>query len=219
VKQANTQAPGGNGEAQSPASFFPLDRFNAFSDGVLAIVITLLVLELPVPPADAPVLPLFSENSVDFLGYFISFAFVGGIWLSHATLTKSMKRGDTVTLRLNLALLLFVALLPYTTHLMVLHMTGQDARAAVAIYGLNLFMAGLLLTVLLSHVARDRRLVVDDLADDRISSAFRQRRIYLSVNAVAVIVGLLAPLVAVGAYVLLSIAFIIQPLIGIWRKH
>ena len=56
----------------------PLDRFNAFSDGVFAIAITLLVLDLPGPPVTAPVLPAFAESWQDFLGYAISFAFVGG---------------------------------------------------------------------------------------------------------------------------------------------
>ncbi len=73
-----------NGDAGVGSGYQPLDRFNAFSDGVFAIVITLLVLELPVPPEGAPVLPALAESWSDFLGYAISFAFVGGIWLSHA---------------------------------------------------------------------------------------------------------------------------------------
>ena len=102
--------------AETAGSFYPLDRFNAFSDGVFAIVITLLVLELPVPAEGSPVLPALAASWLDFLGYAISFAFVGGIWISHAGLTKYMKRGDAASFRLNLVLLLFVALLPFTTH-------------------------------------------------------------------------------------------------------
>ena len=197
----------------------PLDRFNAFSDGVFAIVITLLVLDLPVPPEGAKVLPALAMSWPDFMGYFISFAFVGGIWLSHAALTKSMKRGDAVSFRLNLVMLLFVSLLPFTTKLMVTHMTGPDARGAVTIYGLNLLVETLVLTGLMAYVARDRQLVVDDVADDRIRRAYRQRQVYLILGALAIIVGLVAPVVAVGFYVVLTVAFIIQPLMQVRRSH
>ena len=205
--------------AEAAAGFFPLDRFNAFSDGVFAIVITLLVLELPVPPEGAPVLPALAASWLDFLGYAISFAFVGGIWISHAGLTKYMKRGDAVSFRLNLVMLLFVALLPFTTHLMVTHTEAADASAAVAIYGVNFFVASGLITALLYYAARDRQLMVDDVADDIVSRAYRQRRVYLILTALSVVVALFAPLVAVTAYITLAVAFLIQPLIGLRRKH
>jgi len=201
------------------AGFFPLDRFNAFSDGVFAIVITLLVLELPVPPSTEPILPALAESWPDFLGYLISFAFIGGIWISHAGLTRYMRRGDVVSFRLNLVLLLFVSLLPFSTHLMVAHMHEADASVAVAIYGLNLFMESALITALMHHAARDRHLVVDDVDDARVNRAYRQRRAYLVATALAIIVAFIVPLVAVGIYVALAVAFLIQPLIEMWRKH
>ena len=205
--------------AEAAAGFFPLDRFNAFSDGVFAIVITLLVLELPVPPEGAPVLPALAASWSDFLSYAISFAFVGGIWLSHAGLTKYMKRGDAVSFRLNLVLLLFVSLLPFSTHLMVTHLKALDASTAVALYGANLFVASGLITALLYYAARDRQLVVDDVTADKVSRAYRQRLPYLVLTALAILVALFAPLVAVASYILLAVAFLIQPLIGLRRRH
>ena len=208
-----------NERAEAAAGFFPLDRFNAFSDGVFAIVITLLVLELPVPPSIEPILPALAESWPDFLGYLISFAFIGGIWISHAGLTRYMRRGDVVSFRLNLVLLLFVSLLPFSTHLMVAHMHGADASVGVAVYGVNLFLESALITALMYYAARDRQLMVSDVADDRVSRAFRQRRAYLVLTALAIIVGLVAPVVAVGIYTALTVAFLIQPLIGMWRRH
>jgi len=205
--------------AEAEADFYPLDRFNAFSDGVFAIVITLLVLDLPVPPAAAPLLSALVESWQEFLGYAISFAFVGGIWISHAALTKYMKRGDVVAFRLNLLVLLFVSLLPFSTRLMVTHMEGADATAAVALYGANLLVASGLVTVLMYYAARDRYLVVDDIADDTVKRAYRQRRTYLILTAVAIIVGLVVPVVAVGSFVALTVAFLVQPLIGARRRH
>jgi uncharacterized membrane protein len=219
MDQNSEQVSNGNSQVEGASGFFPLDRFNAFSDGVFAIVITLLVLELPVPPEGAPVLSALAASWLDFLGYAISFAFVGGIWISHAGLTKYMKRGDAVSFRLNLVLLLFVALLPFTTRLMVTHTEAADASAAVAIYGVNLFVAGSLITALLYYAAHDRHLVVDDIADDIVSRAYRQRRVYLILTALSVVVALFAPLVAVGAYITLAVAFLIQPLFGLRRRH
>ena len=79
-----------SGAEPSEAGFYPaLDRFSAFSDGVFAIAITLLVLELPVPPVDVPLVPALLEAWPDFLGYIMSFAFIGGIWLTHSGLTTA----------------------------------------------------------------------------------------------------------------------------------
>lgn len=204
---------------EDSADFHPLDRFNAFSDGVFAIVITLLVLELPVPPASVPVLPALAESWPDFLGYAISFAFVGGIWLSHAGLTKYLKRGDAVSFRLNLVLLLFVSLLPFSTHLMVAHMEGEGTREAVAVYGVNLLLASGMITALLYYAAHDRYLVVDDVDDDKVNRAYRRRRMNLILIAVTIFVGFIAPVIALGFYIVLAFGFILQPLIGMRRKH
>ena len=219
MNQDDKQVPNGNNEVEGAAGFFPLDRFNAFSDGVFAIVITLLVIELPVPPEGAPVLSALAASWPDFLGYAISFAFVGGIWLSHAGLTKYMTRGDAVFFRLNLVMLLFVALLPFSTHLMVTHLRAPDASAAVVIYGIDLLVASGLITALLYYAEHDRYLVKDDIADERVRRAYRQRRTYLILTALAILVALFAPLVAVASYILLAVAFLIQPLLGLRHKH
>ncbi len=217
MNQDGEQVPNGNNEGEGAAGFFPLDRFNAFSDGVFAIVITLLVIELPVPPEGAPVLSALAASWPDFLGYAISFAFVGGIWLSHAGLTKYMTRGDAVFFRLNLVMLLFVALLPFSTHLMVTHLRAPDASAAVVIYGIDLLVASGLITALLYYAEHDRYLVKDDIADERVRRAYRQRRTYLILTALAILVAFFAPLVAVASYILLAVAFLIQPLLGLRR--
>ena len=216
---AQKQISSDNEGAEVGQDYQPLDRLDAFSDGVFAIVITLLVLDLPVPPVTEMVLPALVESWPEFLGYAISFAFVGGIWLSHAALTKAMKQADAVSYRLNLVMLLFVSLLPFTTKLMVTHMSGPDARVAVAIYGLNLLVESLMLTGLMVYVARDHELVVNDVADDRIKRAYCQRQLFLVLGALTILVGLVAPVVAVGAYVIITIGFILEPLTRLARKR
>ncbi len=131
----------------------PIDRFNAFSDGVFAIAITLLVLELPVPTGE-DLLASLVEEWPEFLGYFISFAFIGMSWMTHARVTGFMKGGDTAAGGLNLLALLFIALLPFATSLMVSNIGGPDERVAVLIYGINVLVASVMLTLLMAYLVR-----------------------------------------------------------------
>ncbi len=140
----------------SEAGFYPaLDRFSAFSDGVFAIAITLLVLELPVPPADVALVPALLEAWPDFLGYIMSFAFIGGIWLTHSGLTRLMKHGDTVANGINLLLLLFVAIIPFSTSVMVTHLPTAEVGVAVFLYGINVLLASLTLSLLIRYIAHE----------------------------------------------------------------
>ncbi|MGV9950265.1 TMEM175 family protein, partial [Rhodococcus aetherivorans] len=66
----------------------PTTRLDAFSDGVFAIVITLLVLELDVPDSAARLLEDLRAEWPSFLGYLVSFAFIGGVWVARSNLTR-----------------------------------------------------------------------------------------------------------------------------------
>jgi uncharacterized membrane protein len=208
-----------SGAAQRRASILPLDRFSAFSDGVFAIAITILVLELAVPSLSIPLPEALRELWPDFLGYFISFIYIGGIWISHASMTRLMKRGDSVAYGLNLLMLLFVALLPFMTSLMVTRLSGPDVSLATFIYGLNVLIASLALSLMMFYVAREPRLVVDELADDSLKRLYRQRWIAIGVGAFAVILALVAPFVAVALYLVVAVLFLILPLLGMHRAR
>jgi uncharacterized membrane protein len=207
-----------DGSIEREAAFLPLDRFIAFSDGVFAIAITLLVLELPVPPNSVPLLAALLEQWPEFLGYFISFAFIGGIWISHAGLTKLMKRGDAVAYGINLLVLLFVALLPFTTRLMITHLSGPDVGIAVLLYGINVILDSLTLSFLMFYVAREPSLRADDFADTTLKQICRQRWIAIGLNIIAIAMALVVPLVAVGLYLVVTALFLVVPLVSL-RRH
>lgn len=113
-------------------------RLEAFSDGVLAIIITIMVLELA-PPAGSdlgalrPLLP-------KFLGYILSFIYVGIYWNNHHHLFQAVRQVDGRVLWANLHLLFWLSLVPFVTAWM-----GQNVLAAwpVAFYGLVLLMAAI----------------------------------------------------------------------------
>jgi uncharacterized membrane protein len=203
----------------SDAGFYPaLDRFSAFSDGVFAIAITLLVLELPVPPVDVPLGPALLEAWPDFLGYIMSFAYIGGIWLTHAGLTRLMKHGDTVANGLNLLLLLLIALIPFSTSLMVTHLPTPQVGVAVFLYGINVLFASLTLSLLIRYIAHGPTLVADDIADEQLRRITKQRWVSIGVNSVAVALALIAPFIAVALYLIQTVLLLLFPLVGMRRR-
>ena len=201
-------------------AFLPLDRFNAFSDGVFAIAITLLVLELPVPAESEPLISSLRHDWTEFLGYFISFAFVGGVWMSHSELTKFMKRGDPVSYGINLLMLLFVALFPFSTRLLVTHLDGSDEDVATILYGLNVLVASFTLSLLIFYVAREPALLVDDTTEETLKRVLQRRWIGFGLASFGVIVALVAPTVAVGLYLISTMLLLALPLVGLgWHRH
>src|SRR6516225_4412340 len=112
-------------------------RLEAFSDGVLAVIITIMVLEMKSPrgmtlAALAPVLPVF-------LSYVLSFVYLGIYWNNHHHLLHATQRVNGATLWANLHLLFWLSLVPFTTAWM-----GENHFASwpVAVYGIVLLLAG-----------------------------------------------------------------------------
>ncbi len=208
----------GGGRGSGTTDTLPLDRFNAFSDGVFAIAITLLVIELTVPAPEDRLLPILAEQWQEFLGYLISFAFIGGIWVSHAGMTKLMRQADGVAYGIDLIMLLFVGLLPFSTSMMVTHLSGPDVTAAVVIYGTNVLLASLALSLLMFYITSERSLVVGDVADETLEAKVRQRWIVIAVNLVGIAIALVAPLAAVGVYLIMTFVALALPLVRL-RRH
>ena len=206
------------GRTSRQADVLPLDRFNAFTDGVFAIAITLLVLELSIPAVGGPLLPALAEQWQEFLGYLISFVFIGGIWVSHAGMTKLMRHADSLAYGINLLMLLFVGVLPFSTNLMVTHLSGPDVEPAVIIYGVNVLLASLALSLLMFYIASERSLVLDGVADETLEAKVRQRWVVIALNVAAIALAVVAPLAAVGLYLVMTFLALALPLIHL-RRH
>ena len=114
------------------------NRLEAFSDGVLAIIITIMVLELK-PPDGADLGALWDRSGISLLSYLLSFVYVGIYWNNHHHLFQVCERVDGVVLWANLAQLFVLSLLPFTTS----WMDDQGLKAVpVVVYGVNLLAAG-----------------------------------------------------------------------------
>ncbi len=114
-------------------------RLEAFSDGVFAVAITLLALNLAVGgPGHGPLLQQLGQHWPTFIAYLISFFTIGIIWVNHHALMTNIRVVDRTLLFLNLLLLLFVVVIPFATATMAEYLTsgGQDAHTAMALYAL-----------------------------------------------------------------------------------
>jgi TMEM175 potassium channel family protein len=110
-------------------------RVLAFTDGVFAIAITLLVLALDVPPNLDDVGQALRDRSSDFVAYGISFAVLGSIWLAHHRFYTLVARYDGRLIVLNLLYLALVALVPFSAELLGHY---SDTTDGVIVYALNL---------------------------------------------------------------------------------
>jgi uncharacterized membrane protein len=131
-------------------------RVEAFSDGVIAIAITLLVLEIHVPPSDFENLWRGIANQwPSYLAFATSFLTIGSFWLLHHGVFSRLRYADARIMRLNLLLLMAITFLPVPTKLMAeaIHDT-QTERAAVITYGLNLLAISVLYRLLRESAAR-----------------------------------------------------------------
>lgn len=139
-------------------------RIEAFSDGVFAIAITLLVLELKVPSSDVPHGALWAQLRGEwpqFGAYLTSFAIIGVMWVNHHSMFNQFVRADRGLMFLNLLLLLWTALLPFPTALVSRYLGrgGADAHVAAAVYSANLTLAAIAFSLIWTYAVRRGRLL------------------------------------------------------------
>ena len=130
------------------------NRIEAFSDGVFAIAITLLVLDLNVPETSDDLLQGILDAWPSYLAYGTSFLTIGGIWLAHHALFARLRQVSASLLRANLLLLMAVAFVPYPTRLVAESIHNESAeRTAVVFYGLTLLVVAIIAAVMWRFVA------------------------------------------------------------------
>jgi uncharacterized membrane protein len=186
-------------------------RFEALSDGVFAIAITLLVLDLAVPTtphSSHHLLNAIADDWPGYLGYLVSFSTIGAIWLGHNALTDYLDQVDSFLLRLNLLLLLFVSFLPFPTRLLAEYInTGRAERVASTFYGLALLLCASLLSVLWRY-AWHAHLVRPDVHDAELTLLRSRLTPGMVAYVLVIALGLLVPVAALVGYLLIALYFV-----------
>ena len=176
-------------------------RLEAFSDGVIAIILTIMVLELKVPHGTEveslrPLLPVF-------LSYLLSFVFIGIYWNNHHHMLHAARRVYGRVLWANLHLLFWLSLVPFTTGWM-----GEEHVAAVpvALYGVVLLMAGA------AYFLLSRALIAVDGAESALAAAIgrdRKGKASVGIYAAAIPLAFVSTWVAVALYVAVAVMWFV----------
>ncbi len=133
-------------------------RLESFSDGVFAVAITLLALNLAVDgPGHGSLLHQLGHHWPSFVAYVISFFTIGIIWVNHHALVNNIAIVDRTLLFLNLLLLAIVVAIPFVTATMAGYLTagGQDAHVAMALYAGTFELMGLGFTAVFEWALRE----------------------------------------------------------------
>ena len=139
------------------------NRLEAFSDGVFAIAITLLVIEIRPPELHEGerLSHALWEQWPSYVGYLVSFLTIGVIWLNHHRVFEQVVRVDGPLLVLNLNLLLWTGLIPFPTVVVAEHLAGggEAARTASALYAAVLLLMGISFAGVFAWITHDDRLL------------------------------------------------------------
>ena len=177
------------------------DRLNAFTDGVLAIVITIMVLELHVPSGEGfeaikPALPLLGA-------YALSFVNIGIFWNNHHHMMRTARRIDGRVLWANLFLLFWLSLVPF-----VIRWIGEAGISAppAAAYGTVLIMASL------AYLLLERALIAAEGEGSKVKTAVGSRTkewLSFAIYGLGVLAAFLSPWLSVALYVAVSLMWLI----------
>lgn len=176
-------------------------RLEAFSDGVVAIIITIMVLELKVP--HEPTFAALSELTPVFLSYVLSFIYVGIYWNNHHHLWQAGKQVNGRILWANLHLLFWLSLIPFATA-----WNGETsfAELPMAAYGFVLWMAALAYYILV------RAMISQHGKESALAAAIgRDSKGIISLvgYTIAIIVAFFTPLISLGLYVAVALMWLI----------
>jgi uncharacterized membrane protein len=160
-----------------PAISSDTSRLETFADGVMAIAITLLILEVRVPAVGGRSLSTeLAAEWPSYAGYVVSFLTIGIIWVNHHQMFKLIGRVTHGFLMLNVIFLMTIAFLPFPTALVADYIRIPDSRTpATVVYGLTMVAIAIMFNVVWRSASRDGRLLIDGVdraGVDRISKSY-----------------------------------------------
>ncbi len=193
-------------------SYWGTSRTEAFSDGVFAIAITLLILEVNVPESEFDDLwHGIAGQWPSYLAYVTSFITIGGIWFVHHGIFRRLQYANQRLMVINLVLLMAVAFLPFPTKLMAEAIHSSDAeRAAVIFYGATLLVIQSLLAALWGSVTLDRHLLSSEVDESEIKAIAMAATPSIGFYVAVIVLAVLAPLVAVWGFLAIAVVGVLR---------
>lgn len=173
-------------------------RVAAFSDGVIAIAVTLLVLEIRPPEDTTNLLSGLADLWPSYVTYVITFMLIGQVWANHHVMFDHIRHADRLVLFLNTVLLMDIAFLPFAASVLAQSFRdGHSQPAAVVLHGTVFALAALLFNIIWSHARHDGRLLartIDSAGAKAIARRFQLAVVWLGA---ATVFGALLPVLGV----------------------
>jgi uncharacterized membrane protein len=192
------RAPGGQVGADQPLVSRDTMRLMAFSDGVFAITITLLVLEIKRPTDDRDLLHGLLDLWPSYLAYAVTFLFIGQVWANHHVMFDHIRVADRLVLLLNTLLLMVVVLLPFATSVLAGTLrSGDGQRTAVAFYGVAFDLTALTFNAVWQYASR-HRLLSDTLGPAGARAISRRFQLALAWLATGAMLGGVVPFLGIA---------------------
>jgi uncharacterized membrane protein len=190
------------------------ERLEAFSDGVFAIAITLLVLEIRVPPAEDMADPKTLLSALgalwpSYVGYLISFVTIGIIWANHHNLFRLVARVSHGLVLANLLLLLTVGFVPFPTALLAATLETPSAQIGVLVYAATFVAVAIAFNVLWYEIRTRRGVLRADVEPWSIVAISRSYRLGPPGYLVAFVGALISPVLGMAVIVVLTLLYLL----------
>jgi uncharacterized membrane protein len=187
-------------------------RLEAFSDGVFAIAITLLVLEFSVDTATQDLGEELLHIWPSYLAYATSFLTIGVIWVNHHSLFNYVARVDRALLFLNTLLLMVVAFTPFPTRLIAEFLReADDEKTAALAYGITFVIMAVIFQLLWRWIATGRRLVRPEVPQEALDDITRSFTPGIAIYAGATLVALASPVASIVLYLVIALFYALPP--------
>jgi len=194
-------------------------RLEAFSDGVFAIAVTLLILEIHVPAREHAetlgheLLRIWPS----YLGYLTSFLTIGVMWINHHYVFELIARVDRTMLLLNTLLLMLIAFVPFPTAVLAQFIETGGGRSAAVLYGATLTLTAMTYFAWWRYASAGRRLIGDEVPDEVVDDITRAYLPGTLLYAGAALLAFLQPWVSAAAYLAIAVFYALP--LAQWRAR
>ena len=195
----------------------PKGRIEAFSDGVIAVAITLLVLEIKLPHPESVSPELLGSALIalfpKLLCYFVAFLFITIWWVAHHQLFQIIRRADRGLLWLNSLFLMCLAFFPFPTALLGEYYAQPFAAV---VFGATAFTTGMTFWIMRWYVSVQAKLIDPDIPRELLRNGLRRGAMSPILYGMATIIGWFRPTLALGLFVVIPFYYFIP---GLLDKH
>ena len=188
------------------------NRIEALADGIFAFAMTLLVLNLAIPGdvqgANADLANILFSQAHRFFNYALAFVLLGTLWMVHHQQFHSIEKVDFRLLWINIFILMFIALMPFSTDLIGDY---PGTKVAKIFFCSNLFIIGSLYFCNWMYATKNHRLVASDIGDRKIQQGIRRSLVTPAVSVLAIAITFLVPSWSLLTYLLVLVISSTKP--------